>query len=157
MKEVEEKVSNMEFNIDNIRALMAGVDQHGLSGLEIKTKEFEIKIEGRAAVQTAVLQSASAAMQAAQPSVQASDTDTTAFQGSVVKSPIVGTFYSAAGPDKEPFVKIGQQVHKGDTLFIIESMKLMNEVASEYDGVVTEILCKNGDGVEYGQPILCIE
>ena len=71
--------------------------------------------------------------------------------------PIVGTFYSKPSPDKEDFVKIGDRVKKGDVLFIIESMKLMNEVKSEFDGVVSKILVESGDGVEYGQPILILE
>ena len=76
--------------------------------------------------------------------------------GNVVKSPIVGTFYASPAPDKESFVKVGQKVKKGDVLFIIESMKLMNEVQSEFDGVVSQIYVKSGDGVEYGQPIMII-
>ncbi|MCH5194521.1 MAG: acetyl-CoA carboxylase biotin carboxyl carrier protein [Oscillospiraceae bacterium] len=77
--------------------------------------------------------------------------------GNVVKAPIVGTFYAASAPDKPPFVKVGQQVKKGDVLMIIESMKLMNEVQSDFDGTVTEILVKNGDPVEYDQPIMIIK
>ena len=76
--------------------------------------------------------------------------------GNVVKSPIVGTYYAAAAPDKPPFVQVGSRVRKGDILFIIESMKLMNEIQSEFDGEVTEILAENAQGVEYGQPILVI-
>ena len=77
--------------------------------------------------------------------------------GNVVTSPIVGTFYSSPSPEKPPFVTVGKQVHKGDVLFIIESMKLMNEVTSEYDGTVTEIMVDNADTVEFGQPIMRIE
>ena len=75
----------------------------------------------------------------------------------MVKSPIVGTFYAAPSPDKAPYVTAGKQVKKGDVLFIIESMKLMNEIQSEYDGTVKKILVQDGQGVEYGQPILIIE
>ena len=77
--------------------------------------------------------------------------------GNVVKSPIVGTFYAAASPEKPPFVTVGQQVKKGDVLMIIESMKLMNEVQSEFDGTVAEILVKNGEAVEFDQPIMIIK
>lgn len=73
-----------------------------------------------------------------------------------VISPLVGVFYSASSPDKEPFVKIGQTVKAGDTLFIIESMKLMNEIQAESDGTVIDILVENGQGVEYGQKIMII-
>ena len=74
-----------------------------------------------------------------------------------MKSPIVGTFYASPSPDKAPFVEVGQKVKKGDVLFIIESMKLMNEIQSEYDGEVVEILCENGQAVEFGQPIMLIK
>lgn len=77
--------------------------------------------------------------------------------GNVMNSPIVGTFYAAPSPEKPPFVTVGKQVSKGDVLFIIESMKLMNEVTSEYDGVVAEIFVEDGDTVEFGQPIMRIE
>ena len=77
--------------------------------------------------------------------------------GNVMKSPIVGTFYSAPSPDKPPFVEVGKKVKKGDVLFIIESMKLMNEIQSEFDGEVAEILCENGQAVEFGQPIMVIK
>ncbi len=77
--------------------------------------------------------------------------------GNVVTSPIVGTFYASPSPEKPPFVTVGKQVHKGDVLFIIESMKLMNEVTSEFDGVVAEIMAENADTVEFGQPIMRIE
>lgn len=76
--------------------------------------------------------------------------------GNVVKAPIVGTFYASPGPGKAPFVTVGRQVRKGDVLMIIESMKLMNEIQSEYDGVVTEIIAKDGQAVEYDQPIMII-
>lgn len=76
--------------------------------------------------------------------------------GNVVKAPIVGTFYAASAPDKPPFVTVGQQVKKGDVLMIIESMKLMNEIQSDYDGTVAEILVQNGDAVEYDQPMMII-
>ena len=78
-------------------------------------------------------------------------------EGNVVKAPIVGTFYAASAPDKPPFATVGQQVKKGDVLMIIESMKLMNEVQSDFDGTVSEILVKNGDPVEFDQPIMIIK
>lgn len=71
----------------------------------------------------------------------------------IVKSPIVGTFYSAASPEAEVFAVTGKKVKKGDTLCIIEAMKLMNEIESEFDGEIVEILVSNGAMVEYGQPL----
>ena len=77
--------------------------------------------------------------------------------GNVVKSPLVGTFYAAPSDDAQPFVKVGDTVKKGQTLAIVEAMKLMNEIESEFDGVVTEILVENEDNVEYGQPLFRIQ
>lgn len=79
-----------------------------------------------------------------------------AAAGNVVASPLVGTFYAAASPDAEPFVKVGDTVKKGQVLGIIEAMKLMNEIESEYDGVVEAILVNNEDTVEFGQPLFRI-
>ena len=75
----------------------------------------------------------------------------------IVKSPLVGTFYAAPSEDAQPFVKVGDTVKKGQTLAIVEAMKLMNEIESEFDGVVTEILVENEDNVEYGQPLFRIQ
>ena len=77
--------------------------------------------------------------------------------GNVVKSPLVGTLYAAPSEDAQPFVKVGDTVKKGQTLAIVEAMKLMNEIESEFDGVVTEILVENEDNVEYGQPLFRIQ
>lgn len=76
--------------------------------------------------------------------------------GNVVTAPLVGTYYAAASQDAEPFVQVGDTVKKGQTLGIIEAMKLMNEIESEYDGTVKEILVKNEDVIEYGQPMFVI-
>lgn len=77
-------------------------------------------------------------------------------EGNVVKAPLVGTFYAASAPDAEAFVSVGDTVKKGQVLGIIEAMKLMNEIESEYDGVVKEILIENGQMAEYGQPLFVI-
>ena len=76
--------------------------------------------------------------------------------GNVVKSPLVGTFYAAPAEDAESFVKVGDRVEKGQTLGIVEAMKLMNEIESDYSGTVAEILVNNQEGVEYGQPLFRI-
>ena len=77
-------------------------------------------------------------------------------EGNQVKAPLVGTFYSASAPDAAPFVKVGDTVKKGQVLGIIEAMKLMNEIESEYEGVVEAILVENGQMVEYGQNLFTI-
>lgn len=80
----------------------------------------------------------------------------TAITGKIVKSPLVGTFYAAPSPEAETFVKKGDTVKKGQVLGIVEAMKLMNEIESEYDGVVEDIFIGNEDTVEYGQPLFVI-
>lgn len=78
------------------------------------------------------------------------------LSGQIVKSPLVGTFYAASSPEAEPYVKVGDTVHKGQVLGIVEAMKLMNEIESDYDGVVKEILAANGDLIEFDQPLFVI-
>ena len=78
-------------------------------------------------------------------------------KGNIIKSPMVGTFYLKPSPTAEPYIELGKEVKKGDVLCIIEAMKLMNEIESEYTGKVTEILVKDGEAVEYGTPLLRIE
>ena len=75
----------------------------------------------------------------------------------IIKSPMVGTFYLKPSPNAEPYVKVGQNVKKGDVLCIIEAMKLMNEIESEFDGKIIEICVKDGEAVEYGKPLFVIE
>ena len=75
----------------------------------------------------------------------------------VVKSPMVGTFYASSSPDKDPYVKVGDKIHKGQVLCIVEAMKLMNEIESEFDGEIVEVCVKNEDVVEYGTPLFKIK
>jgi acetyl-CoA carboxylase biotin carboxyl carrier protein len=77
-------------------------------------------------------------------------------EGTVVASPLVGIFYSAPSPEDEPFVTVGDTVKKGQTLGVIEAMKLMNEIESECDGIVKEVLVENGEMVEFGQPLFIV-
>lgn len=78
-------------------------------------------------------------------------------EGTPVVSPIVGVFYAAPGPEAEPFVKVGDRVEAGQVIGIVEAMKLMNEIQSDVSGIVTEICVQNGEGVEYGQPLICVQ
>lgn len=77
--------------------------------------------------------------------------------GNIVKSPLVGTFYAAPSEDAQPFVKVGDKVKKGQILAIVEAMKLMNDIESDFDGEITEIYVENGQPVEYGQPLFSIK
>lgn len=89
--------------------------------------------------------------------VPANDKDEAEKKDKIVKSPMVGTFYIKPSPDSEPYVEIGTEVKKGDTLCIIEAMKLMNEIESEFTGKISKILVKDGEAVEYGTELFIIE
>lgn len=144
-----------EYTTQEILELMDRFAQDKLSFFELKNEAFSLKL-GKETPQTVAV-AAAPAPQAAAPAPVPAEEPAQAPQGSLVTSPIVGTFYSAPAPDKPPFVRVGQHVSKGDVLFIVESMKLMNEVTSEYDGTVTRILAENGQAVEYGTGILEIQ
>lgn len=88
--------------------------------------------------------------------VSAPSADSDSSEGTVIKAPIVGTYYASPAPGKPPFVTVGQKVRKGDVIMIIETMKLMNEIQSDVDGVVSKILVKDGQAVEYDQPVMII-
>lgn len=77
--------------------------------------------------------------------------------GKVIKSPIVGTFYSSSSPEKSPFVTVGSKVSVGDVVCIVEAMKMFNEVSTEFDGIIKEVLVSSGDNIEYGQPLIVLE
>lgn len=96
---------------------------------------------------------------AAQPSAPApvKEAAPAGGSGTTVKAPIVGTYYAASAPGKPPFVTVGRRIKKGDVIMIIETMKLMNEIQSDIDGVVTKIFVKDGQAVEFDQPIMVIE
>ena len=94
---------------------------------------------------------------ATQTAPEASATSAPVTGGKAVKAPIVGTFYAAPSPDSKPFVSVGDKIKKGDTIFIIESMKVMSEVQSEFDGVVREICVNSGDAVEFDQTIMILD
>lgn len=150
-----------DISLDTISRLADIVNEKELGEITITAGNSSVTVKGRkcpppppVGMPTAFAQSAPVqAVQTAQTAQAAAP----AVSGNVVKSPIVGTFYAASAPDKPPFVTVGQQVKKGDVIMIIESMKLMNEVQSEFDGTVAEILVKNGEAVEFDQPIMIIK
>ena len=98
---------------------------------------------------------APAAPPAAVPAPAAAEGDA-GQEGHVVKAPMVGTFYRSPSPDAKPFVEVGQAIKEGDTICIIEAMKLMNEIEADASGVVKAILVENGQPVEYGQPLFIL-
>lgn len=133
--------------------IINAVSSSNLSSFEYEEGNVHISMSvaasSKAAVQPVEYETAQKTVPEAKP-VQAQE-------GTVVKSPLVGTFYSASSPDAEVFVKVGDKVSKGQTLGIIEAMKLMNEIESEYSGTITQILVENKDVVEYGQPLFIIK
>jgi acetyl-CoA carboxylase biotin carboxyl carrier protein len=144
-------MKDMDFSVKDIMALMAALEQNKIAALRIKNGDFELEIKGARSGASAAGAPGSDAVPDAAPVTTAPE-----YKGHVVTSPIVGTFYAAPAPDRDPYIQVGSVVKKGDVLFIIESMKLMNEVTSDHAGTVSEILVENAQGVEYGQPILCI-
>lgn len=152
-------MTDFTFDTQSIDSLIEQVKNTGIYKLKLKCEKFEIEIQTappHPTVSIPPLEQTRTAVEkpVVPPTVTSPATPET---GQIVKSPIVGTFYSSPSPDQPPFVKVGQSVKEGDTLFIIESMKLMNEIKSEYNGKVTKILVESGEGVEYHQPILVIE
>lgn len=152
--------------IKTVKELAEIMKDTGLSYLKYKDDDFEIEMgEKRPNMppmppMMAPMAAPAAPMAmavASAPGAEATAQTAPVASGNVMKAPIVGTFYAAPAPGKAPFVTIGSTVSKGDVLFIIESMKVMNEVTSEFDGRVAEILVKDGDAVEFDQPILRIE
>ncbi len=128
----------------------------GTSAATVISAGAPAAVSAVSAAGTANAETAAAASAAVTPSAGEADLADNLKEGNMVKSPLVGTFYAAPAEDAEPYVKVGDHVKKGQTLGIVEAMKLMNEIESDYDGVVTAILVQNGDTVEYGMPLFCI-
>ncbi len=135
-------------------ALMDAVRQRGVSVFDIKTEELSLHIE-LPTVGSCTAVPVAAAPAASVPSVP--ETTEAVCSGTPVEAPLVGVFYSAPAPEEPPFIEVGQQVKKGDTLFIIEAMKTMNEIVAPCDGTISRVLAQNGDMVEYNQVLVVIE
>lgn len=132
--------------------------ESNLSYLKVKNDDFELELGEKRPPMPPMMPTMMPPMAGAAAPVAADvPAAPKAANGKFVKSPIVGTFYAAPAPGKPAYVSVGQTVKQGDVLFIIESMKLMNEVTSELSGTVAEILVKDGEAVEFDQPILRIE
>lgn len=144
----------MEF--ENLIRLIEKVSQSELTGF--KYEENGIKLHLTKKQEGLQMQTAGLAAQV-QPAVQAQPQpgNVAGQKENVIESPLVGTFYAAPAEDADPFVSVGDVVKKGQTLAIIEAMKLMNEIESDYDGIIAEIYVSNGQPVEYGQALFRIE
>ena len=150
----------MEF--DKIKELIEAVSNSNLTRFEME--EGNLKISMRTDRESKQVVVAAKETAAAVPSVSAMSVESPAQEtqgeketkGNVVKSPLVGTFYCAPNADAKPYVQVGDLVKKGQVLGIVEAMKLMNEIESEFEGEIKEILVENEQMVEYGQPLFVI-
>jgi acetyl-CoA carboxylase biotin carboxyl carrier protein len=147
-------------DLRKLKTLIDLVSESNVSELEITEAEGKVRIvKGSGAAFHAgampqvgmyLQQPAAAPAAALAPVVEAA-------AGHIVKSPMVGTFYRSASPGAKAFVEIGSQVKEGETICIIEAMKILNEIEADKSGTITRILCENGQAVEYGQPLFSIE
>lgn len=152
-------------DIRKIKKLIELVEESGIAELEITEGEESVRINrnnmsaGPAYAQYAPQQFAAPAPAAPAQAAPAAEADATpaAPAGHQVKSPMVGSFYSAASPEAPAYVEVGSQVKVGDTLCIVEAMKMMNQIESDKAGTVTAILVENGEPVEFDQPLFIIE
>ena len=155
-------------DLRKLKTLIDLVSESNVSELEITEAEGKVRILKGAPpaaplvyapvpqpLATAAAASAAGAVPAAV--TPAAPAPAEAPAGFIVKSPMVGTFYRAASPGAKPFVEIGQKVNEGDTLCIVEAMKILNEIESEKTGTIVQVLGENGQAVEYGQPLFVIE
>ena len=149
-------------DLRKLKTLIDLVQQSGIAELEITEGEEKVRISrGVPVTQTNVTVTPAApgsipVAPGAPGSAGAAAAEPAPAEGHVVKSPMVGTFYRSSAPGANPFVEVGHAVKAGDTVCIIEAMKLLNEIESDHDGVIKAILVENGEPVEYGQPLFVI-
>jgi acetyl-CoA carboxylase biotin carboxyl carrier protein len=149
-------------DIRKVKKLIELLEESGISEIEISEGEESVRISRYpkpGVVSTAVVPAApAAAAPATAPAIPAPQEAAAApTRGQQVTAPMVGTFYSGPAPGAKPFVELGTEVKPGDTLCVIEAMKMMNQIESEYAGRVVSILVENGSPVEFGQPLFVIE
>lgn len=152
-------------DLRKLKKLIDLVQESGIAELEITEGEEKVRITsilaGNQTVYAAMPQMMAPAVAGPAPAAVAAPAAEAAepaqAEGNAVKSPMVGTFYRSPSPNAKSFVEVGQSVKVGDTLCIIEAMKLMNEIESDVSGVVREILVENGQAVEFGQPLFRVE
>jgi acetyl-CoA carboxylase biotin carboxyl carrier protein len=152
-------------DLRKIKKLMELLEESGIAEIEVKEGEESIKLSRNITSSAAPLQQMvqQPMMVPQQQSTQAASQvenkkdDSSNQNRNTVNSPMVGTFYASASPESKPFVTVGQSVKKGDTLCILEAMKMMNQVQAESDGKILEILIDNAEPVEFDQPLFVIE
>jgi acetyl-CoA carboxylase biotin carboxyl carrier protein len=146
-------------DLRKLKKLIDLVQESGIAELEITEGEEKVKIVKGGVVSVSappIMAMAAAAPVAPAAASAAAEAPDAGQEGHVVKAPMVGTFYRSSSPDAKPFVEVGQAVKEGDTICIIEAMKLMNEIEADASGVVKAILVENGQPVEYGQPLFIL-
>ena len=151
-------------DLRKLKTLIDLVSESNISELEIAEADGKVRIVKGQPAPTYVVSSATppagvmsshpAEPQARQPAAEPAAPEPT---GHVIKSPMVGTFYRTASPGSDPFVDIGAVVKEGQPVCIIEAMKIMNEIESDFSGTIRQILCENGQAVEFGQPLFVVE
>jgi len=144
-------------DIRKIKKLIEIIEESDIAELEIKEGEESIRISRYSAAPATVAYTPAPAAAAPAPVAAIAVAAEEKITGHVVKSPMVGTFYRSASPGTKVFAEIGQAVQVGDTLCIIEAMKILNQIESDKSGTVTKILVENAEPVEYGQPLFIIE
>ena len=145
-------------DIRKIKKLIEMLEASNLNEIEVSQGEESVRIS-KSSGEIKVLQDSNIGINNEPQSINKIDNNQieNEIKGNQVTSPIVGTFYRKPSPDKEPFVKVGDIVNKGDVLCIIEAMKMMNEIKSEFDGKISSIEVDDGQPVEFGQTIIVIE
>lgn len=165
-----DKNNRTGLTLEEMTALIKAVSESNIDSFDYKEGEFSITLHtGRSGILTSAANAAGAgaftgvsmaelnkAMSLAADATSGAPDEEDEDDTFVIKSPLVGTFYAAPAADAKPFVKIGDRVKKGQVLAIVEAMKMMNEIESDCDGVISEILVTNGSPVEYGQPLFRI-
>jgi acetyl-CoA carboxylase biotin carboxyl carrier protein len=147
-------------DIRKVKKLIELLEESGISEIEISEGEESVRISRypKPGVTTTAAPAAPAApLPAAAAALAPAEAPAPPVQGQQVTAPMVGTFYSGPAPGAKPFVEIGTEVKPGDTLCVIEAMKMMNQIESEFAGRVVSVLVENGSPVEFGQPLFVIE
>ena len=143
-------------DIRKIKKLIEIIEESDIAEIEISEGEESVRISRYSSMPAPVAYTAAPVAAAPAPAAAAEPAEKK-ISGHIVKSPMVGTFYRSASPGAKPFVELGQSVQMGDTLCIIEAMKILNQIEADKSGNVSQILVENGQPVEYDQPLFVIE